>query len=185
MSWTDDRVSMLREFWGQGLSANQIAQRIGGVTRNAVIGKAHRLGLDGRPSPIKAGTPGSAARVRPAPAAKRVPVPRIKFKVALRRSPTPAQGGAPVAGQPPVAGRAPVAGRFVAATRGAVSAAQFGPSSALRYVVRAGGQACKWPHGDPGDADFHFCGAPAADGRPYCPEHCAIAYVRRDSRSAA
>ena len=178
MSWTDDKVSMLREFWGQGLSANQIAQRIGGVTRNAVIGKAHRLGLDGRPSPIKAGPPGSAPRTRPA--AKRVPVPRIRLKVALRRVLQDSTQG-----RTPASGRTPAAGQAIGATQGAVSAAQFGPSPALRYVVRAGGPACKWPNGDPGDADFHFCGAPAADGRPYCPDHCAIAYVRRDSRSAA
>ena len=49
MSWTDERVAMLRELWAKGLSASQIAVQLGGVTRNAVIGKAHRLGQDDVP----------------------------------------------------------------------------------------------------------------------------------------
>ena len=53
MSWTDDRVEVLRNMWGAGKSASEIAEELGGVTRNAVIGKAHRLGLSGRPSPIQ------------------------------------------------------------------------------------------------------------------------------------
>lgn len=53
MSWTDERVEKLRELWGQGMSASEIADLLGDITRNAVIGKAHRLGLSGRPSPIK------------------------------------------------------------------------------------------------------------------------------------
>src|SRR6266545_4850911 len=53
MEWTEQRIEMLRRLWGQGQTASQIAVALGGVTRNAVIGKAHRLGLTGRPSPIK------------------------------------------------------------------------------------------------------------------------------------
>ena len=53
MSWTEERVALLRQLWGSGKSASEIAEMIGGVSRNAVIGKAHRLGLSGRPSPIK------------------------------------------------------------------------------------------------------------------------------------
>lgn len=53
MSWTEERIELLRQLWGQGKSASEIAETLGDVTRNAVIGKAHRLGLSGRPSPIK------------------------------------------------------------------------------------------------------------------------------------
>jgi len=53
MDWTEDRVSMLRDMWTDGKSASQIAEALGGISRNAVIGKAHRLGLQKRPSPIK------------------------------------------------------------------------------------------------------------------------------------
>jgi GcrA cell cycle regulator len=66
MSWTDERIERLRELWSQGVTASQIADELGGVSRNAVIGKAHRLGLQSRPSPVKANEPEPA----PAPAAK-------------------------------------------------------------------------------------------------------------------
>ena len=55
MSWTDERIEQLKKMWSDGATASQIADELGGVSRNAVIGKAHRLGLDARPSPVKAG----------------------------------------------------------------------------------------------------------------------------------
>ena len=57
MDWTEDRIDLLQRLWTQGQSASQIAERLGGVSRNAVIGKAHRLGLSARPSPIKRESP--------------------------------------------------------------------------------------------------------------------------------
>ncbi|WP_330219252.1 GcrA family cell cycle regulator, partial [Sphingobium sp. AM] len=54
MSWTDERIDQLKAMWERGLTASQIADELGGVSRNAVIGKAHRLGLQSRPSPVKA-----------------------------------------------------------------------------------------------------------------------------------
>ena len=53
MSWTEQKIQMLKDMWGHGYSASEIAKRLGGFTRNAVIGKAHRLKLSSRPSPIK------------------------------------------------------------------------------------------------------------------------------------
>ena len=53
MAWTEDRVELLKTLWAEGLSAAQIANKMGGVTRNAVIGKVHRLGLSGRATPAK------------------------------------------------------------------------------------------------------------------------------------
>ncbi len=170
MSWTEDRVGQLRELWSQGLSASQIAERLGGVTRNAVIGKAHRLSLASRPSPIR-GTPGQTRpRARPAPMSRRpVRAPMI----------------------------ASLHGRFNGTVNGPANAATDGKPreaaidrAALRVpppyplAAAADGPACKWPIGDPGEADFHFCGSASVAGRPYCPEHCAIAYIRKD-RSAA
>jgi len=64
MEWNDERVAALQRLWAQGLSASQIAERLGNVTRNAVIGKAHRLGLASRPSPIRV-TPASVAAPAP------------------------------------------------------------------------------------------------------------------------
>jgi GcrA cell cycle regulator len=110
MDWTEERASQLKELWAQGLSARQIADQLGGVTRNAVIGKAHRLGLS-QPSPAK-----------------------------IKAKPT-----------------------------------------AIPTVADRG---CRWPIGHPGETAFRFCGAPAETGKPYCTEHCAVAYRTKDDAAA-
>jgi len=170
MSWTEDRVGQLRELWSQGLSASQIAERLGGVTRNAVIGKAHRLALASRPSPIRATSGQTRSRVRRAPIARR-----------------PARAAMLASSH----------GRFGATVSGSANAASESKSNELgidrttlrvpppyQFAAAVDGPACKWPIGDPGDADFHFCGSPSVADRPYCPEHCALAYISKD-RSAA
>lgn len=139
MEWTDDRIETLRSLWMQGLTASQIAERLGGVSRNAVIGKAHRLGLSARPSPIKRET------------ARTLPLHRAPAAPAAA-APMPARAAQP--SQPPVQRTA--------------AAPQAG-----------GSKTCMWPVGDPKQADFHFCGAPAEAGRPYCTQHCAAAYHKR------
>ena len=101
--WTDERGELLKKLWAEGLSASQIAVELGGITRNAVIGKVHRLGLVPRVITVK-------------------PAPR-------------------------------------------------------RNVFEFTGPVCMWPHGHPGDDDFHFCGARPEPGRPYCVAHAAIAYI--------
>ena len=80
MSWTDERIGRLKTMWAGGSTASQIAEDLGGVSRNAVIGKAHRLGLESRPSPVKAGEE-KAKKPKPAPApkvAKPAPAPAPK-----------------------------------------------------------------------------------------------------------
>lgn len=157
MTWTEERVMRLRELWAQGLSASQIAAQIGGISRNAVIGKAHRLGLEGRPSPIRSGGP----RARPRPKAKRVapqPAPRPGLGlsgVAVKRREGPSEPSLQIQ-----------------ATAKAIRGAGNGPS-------------CVWPIGDPGEAEFHFCDRQAVEGRPYCADHCALAYIRKDKTAAA
>ena len=97
MSWTDERIERLKELWTQGNTASQIADELGGVSRNAVIGKAHRLGLQSRPSPVKANEAAPAAQpareAEPAPAAPQAPAPQ-----AAAPAPTPA--AAPIASAP-------------------------------------------------------------------------------------
>jgi GcrA cell cycle regulator len=151
MDWTEERIEALRSLWMQGLTASQIAERLGGVSRNAVIGKAHRLGLSARPSPIKR-----------EPGAKPVPMPR-PARVAppqhhhAEPAPMPA---APPPPQPQITAKAP----------GAAPA--------------GGSKGCMWPIGDPKQAGFHFCGAPSEPGRPYCTQHCAAAYHKRQVDAA-
>jgi GcrA cell cycle regulator len=79
MSWTDERIEKLRSLWGQGLTASQIADELGAVSRNAVIGKAHRLGLESRPSPVK---PGEHPVAEAAPEPKPAPTPSAPRPVA-------------------------------------------------------------------------------------------------------
>ena len=114
MTWTPDRVAELKRLWATGATTAEIGRMLD-ITKNAVVGKCHRLGLPGRPSPIKR----VAAKTPPAPA----PAPT---------------------------------------------------------VVEYHGPPCQWPFGEPGKEDFYFCGAPAIPERPYCEEHCKLAYVRND-----
>ena len=108
--WTEERVAQLGKLWAEGLSTAEIGRRLG-ITKNAVVGKAHRLNLQGRPSPLRVVT------------------------------------------QP-------------------------------RVVVEYTGPSCSWPHGHPGDKDFHFCGSRPVPGKPYCAEHAALAYVKPKERNA-
>jgi GcrA cell cycle regulator len=157
MEWTEQRIEMLRRLWGQGQTASQIATALGGVTRNAVIGKAHRLGLTGRPSPIKRDAAGGDAPRR-RPAARRIAMtPQPKPMMPVQR--TNVAAAQPEAAPPPA------------------------PQERARaYPARAhgaGGKSCSWPVGDPKQPGFHFCGEPAEPGRPYCPQHCHMAYQRK------
>ena len=80
MAWTEERVELLKKLWAEGLSASQIASRLGGVTRNAVIGKVHRLGLSGRATTTRMKTHRPRARMA---AAKRVAKPQEVARAAL------------------------------------------------------------------------------------------------------
>jgi len=199
MSWTDERIEQLKRLWGQGMTASQIADELGGVSRNAVIGKAHRLGLEARPSPVKGGETPSAPPAPPAsaPVAEKVAAP----------APRPAPPAAPV---PSVATPAPAAppqpmvrsigpGGFQRQTPGDQTA-PIAPAPPRRLVpakpsaemadktslLDLNDKICKWPLGHPGEPDFHFCGEPINPGFPYCLAHCSVAYQaqlpRRDRR---
>ncbi len=161
MEWTEQRIEMLRRLWGQGQTASQIAVALGGVTRNAVIGKAHRLGLTGRPSPIKRDASGTATpKRRPVPRRAMQPQPRPMMHVDAARPARAAAGCDGVVASPPPAPREQ--------TR------NYPPARA-----HGGTKSCSWPMGDPKQAGFHFCGAPSEPGRPYCANHCHQAYQRK------
>ena len=147
MAWTDERIAQLKAGWEGGMTASQIAEVLGeGVTRNAVIGKAHRLGLEARPSPVKAGEETVEAAPAAAPVASAAPVPAAPAPVA----PPAAR---PLAQKPARTGKA-----------------------ARTTLLDLNEKICKWPLGHPGDADFHFCGKASQAGFPYCTEHCLVAY---------
>ena len=206
MSWTEDRIERLKKMWHEGATASQIADELGGVSRNAVIGKAHRLGLEQRPSPVK---PGDEKEVRkPAPAAAAAPptkaAPRAEATRTATPSPTaassaPAHPAAPHRSGPEIQYRSIGPGGFVRQGPGEQQA-PIPPAPPRRLVpakpspevadktslLDLNDRICKWPIGHPGEPDFHFCGNPANPGFPYCVQHCGVAYQaqlpRRDRR---
>lgn len=191
MAWTDERIERLRTMWENGLTASQIADDLGGVSRNAVIGKAHRLGLKARPSPVKANDDETK------PAAK----PKVK---AAEKPAAPRAAAASVAERPAPAAAAPAAPRPQSDLPKIVSIGPGGflrqgpgdqqapiPPAPPRRLVPAkpspeiadktslldlSERICRWPMGHPGEPDFHFCGEAVNPGFPYCVEHCGRAY---------
>ena len=164
MSWTDDRVTTLKKLWLDGLSASQIAKQLGGVTRNAVIGKVHRLGLSGRAAPSQPARPAFKAPRPARPAAQTMPS-------APRRV---------VAEPAPVSAPSPVSTHQQPPSLPALRDEQ--PGSAT--VLTLGAHMCKWPIGDPSSDGFTFCGRRSSDG-PYCNEHARVAYQPQQSKKKA
>jgi GcrA cell cycle regulator len=210
MSWTEERIERLKKMWHDGATASQIADELGGVSRNAVIGKAHRLGLEQRPSPVKPGEEKEAAkRSAPMPAAA---APKAAPKVeAPKAAAEPAAPSAPVPQHPAQRTSGPRIsahdlqyrsigpGGFVRQGPGDQQA-PIPPAPPRRLVpakpspevadktslLDLNDRICKWPIGHPGEPDFHFCGEQANPGFPYCVAHCGVAYQaqlpRRDRR---
>jgi GcrA cell cycle regulator len=196
MSWTDDRVEKLKELWGDGMSASQIAKALGGVTRNAVIGKVHRLGLsnrgttsagqsasdDGKPAPKPARPSRPAAKVAAEPKSTTTTAPAEEVKpmsVAVRVQPVIRD-----ATQPRAPGLPTPEERAARATL--VEIEKMARKLDLLSLTE---RTCKWPIGDPTEESFHFCGLPSVTGKPYCEDHVAVAFqpmsTRRDRARAS
>ena len=152
MGWTEERVEMLKKLWADGLSASQIAAELGGITRNAVIGKVHRLGLSGR-----AKSPSSSAprpRKQRSPGMMRVPRSSIRGNTALAYD---------YAVEPePELIEIPIEQR--------------------KNLLQLTEATCHWPVGDPGSPDFFFCGGESNEGSPYCNYHSRVAYQPASER---
>jgi GcrA cell cycle regulator len=203
MSWTEERIERLKKMWHEGATASQIADELGGVSRNAVIGKAHRLGLEQRPSPVKPGEEKEVKKAAPAAAtaAKPTKAEAPKTTQAATASPTAAQPTAPAQRLTPqeLQYRSIGPGGFIRQGPGEQQA-PIPPAPPRRLVpakpspevadktslLELNDRICKWPIGHPGEPDFYFCGQPANPGFPYCVEHCGVAYQaqlpRRDRR---
>ena len=162
MTWTDERVEALKKLWTDGLSASQIAAELGGITRNAVIGKVHRLGLSGR-----AKSPSSAAprprKARPHAHMLRVSRSSIRGNTALAQ-----------AYELDVELEPELVDNVI-------------PLGQRRTILELNENTCRWPIGDPGSPDFFFCGGNTVNSLPYCSHHSRVAYQpvndrRRDRR---
>lgn len=189
MAWTDERVDLLKKLWGEGKSASRIAKELGGVTRNAVIGKVHRLGLSNRTS-----------------GGDKVPKPKTeKESIAAKTQPEPQAAKpepdrTPVAPQPTVLSKPPSPTQIVPAEKrlppqpnvneispAALASHREVRKKALRLsLMELTERTCKWPFGDPASDDFWFCGLPVEPGKCYCKPCAEVAYqsapARRDRR---
>jgi GcrA cell cycle regulator len=209
MSWTEERIDRLKTMWAKGATASQIAEELGGVSRNAVIGKAHRLGLEQRPSPVKSGEDKDKKKAAAAPAAA-APRPAPKSDAAPVRA-------EPAAAEPMVLSQNPVNPKNAPRPGTELQYRSIGPGGFIRQgpgdqqppippapprrmvpakpspevadktsLLELNDRICKWPIGHPGEPDFHFCGQAANPGFPYCVQHCGVAYQaqlpRRDRR---
>jgi GcrA cell cycle regulator len=202
MSWTEERIERLKKLWHDGATASQIADELGGVSRNAVIGKAHRLGLEQRPSPVKAGEEKEAKKAAPAAApALKATAPKAEPKAAQPASTPSAAPQAPAVNRssPEMQYRSIGPGGFIrqgpgdqqppippAPPRRLVPAKPSLEVADKTSLLDLNDRICKWPIGHPGEPDFHFCGLQSNPGFPYCVEHCGVAYQaqlpRRDRR---
>ena len=141
MPWNDDNVSRLKELWDQGLPTAQIGKLLN-FTKNAVVGKAHRIGLERRPSPIR------RTAAKPDRKKARSPiVPKLNFeKIKLEEE------------------------KLISNIK------SFQPP--INNVFKGNEKrSCEWPMGHPDEPEFHFCRGERYEDKPYCLDHCAIAYV--------
>jgi GcrA cell cycle regulator len=163
MSWTDERVEVLTRLWAEGHSASQIAAELGGITRNAVIGKVHRLGLSGR-----AKSPSSAA---PRPRKPRGSAHMLRVSRPVMRGNTALAHAYELDMEP----QAELVDNVI-------------PLGQRRSLLELTEETCRWPIGDPGTPDFFFCGGASITSLPYCAYHSRVAYqpanLRRDRRPA-
>jgi len=183
MSWTEDRVEKLTKMWGEGQSASQIAKELGGVTRNAVIGKVHRLGLSNRTG---GGGAKSESKAKAAPAADAKARPKSK----------PADQPAAAATAPEPRPTPPARKQIIPAGQPLPpqpSANEISPEALAKVnevekkakklsLMELTERTCKWPVGDPATNDFWFCGLPAQQGKPYCEAHVGVAFQPMSSR---
>ncbi len=169
-TWTDERVELLKKLWAEGRSASQIAAEFGGITRNAVIGKVHRLGLSGRAKAPSASGP-RQRKPRAASAFPRAPRPVSRGNTALATHALPyMEAEVQLESEPEVIDN-------------------IIPIGQRRTLLQLTEATCRWPIGDPSNPEFFFCGGKTVSGMPYCGYHVRIAYQpaqdrRRDRRAA-
>ena len=187
MSWTDDRVEVLKKMWGEGQSASQIAKELGGVTRNAVIGKVHRLGLSNRAGSSSAATAKKEAKSKATSKTASAPKTKVEPKTEPAIKPRPASEGKPnfparrqiiPAGQP----LPPQPSANEISPEALAKVNEVEKKAKKIGLMELTERTCKWPVGDPATEDFWFCGLPVQQGKPYCEAHVGVAFQPMSSR---
>ncbi|MBP1805667.1 GcrA family cell cycle regulator [Rubellimicrobium aerolatum] len=210
MSWTDERVETLKRMWGEGASASQIAKELGQVTRNAVIGKVHRLGLSNRVTPggeraeegeealpeASAAAPSAARAAEPEPEEDADDEPEAPAQAEPEPEPEAVAAEAEDEEEPEEEAPAPFRRQIIPAGQPLPpqpSANEISPEAqaAALAVEKAAKRlslmeltekTCKWPVGDPATPNFWFCGMPVQSGKPYCEAHVGIAFQPMSAR---
>lgn len=205
MSWTDERVETLKRMWADGQSASAIAKELGGVTRNAVIGKVHRLGLSNRDEPEAAKTapqPEPAEEKKPAPKAARpepvpAPAPEPEPEPVVTKEPEPEDDDdepgttsaqpvfTPMSRRPIVPAGQPLPPQPSAneiSPEALASVREIEKKARKLSLMELTERTCKWPIGDPATEKFWFCGLPSQPGKPYCEAHVGVAFQPMSSR---
>jgi GcrA cell cycle regulator len=168
MSWTDQKIQMLKDMWGHH-SASEIAEHIGGLTRNAVIGKAHRLKLSAQKA-----ADGSGVTIQRASGGLSG-IKSSRKRVMLRPLPV-----VPTPTTPPTSIRAVPTAKDIFRSLEGIGGVKRSEGIA---VTKAGERHCRWPVGDPRSPDFRFCGCTAHEGLPYCVDHARVAYQNVSKRT--
>ena len=141
MSWNDDNVARLRDLWDQGLPTAQIGKLLG-FTKNAVVGKAHRIGLETRPSPVR------RTAAKPDRKKARSPItPKLNFEIPKEEN------------------------------KETQRLHEIFQPAVKNLVTNKNKRGCEWPDGHPDESGFKFCGQERFEEKPYCLDHCAVAYV--------
>ncbi|MBE6452850.1 MAG: GcrA cell cycle regulator [Alphaproteobacteria bacterium] len=176
MAWTDEMIVQLKKMWDDGLTTGEIGRRLN-VSKNSVVGKVHRLGLSGRPSPIKKKNPEAPATPKPKAEKQKVVnvVPQQKTKPEKKiQEPKPVASPKPE----PIIEKEPEI-KFIPTIKEEKTPSKAGQNVSL---VELDNHTCRWPIGDPKDENFHFCGNKVRIGQTYCDEHAAIAYVKPNKK---
>ena len=178
MSWTDERVEVLKKMWGEGQSASVIAKALGGVTRNAVIGKVHRLGLSNRATSISSKSSAkSKTSSKAKPTIQASPSRTVTKGESVRITPPAVRkiipAGQPLPPQPSANEISPEA---------LAKVSEVEKTAKKISLMELTEKTCKWPVGDPATDDFWFCGLNVQTGKPYCEAHVSVAFQPMSSR---
>ena len=195
MAWTDEMVEELKRLWAEGVTTGEIGRRLN-ISKNSIVGKVHRLGLSGRPSPIKKKSD-SETKEKPAKQAKPVKEKKVAQKATKETKAEPKKTPVKenkITVKEPETKPTEVKKTVVQETKTYISnpseeddiklaktlnvATKTTSKTGNLSLVELDNHTCRWPVGDPKDENFHFCGKKIRLGQTYCEEHAAIAYVK-------
>ena len=190
MAWTDEMVEELKRLWAEGVTTGEIGRRLN-ISKNSIVGKVHRLGLSGRPSPIKKKSASPAQEPATPTAAKEKPAKKPAVKEEKKKAetssdvakaqpaaPTPKPTPQPKAPNKPATPVSSPNEYDIKLAKSLNVLADNQPKKEFLSLTDLDNHTCRWPIGDPKDENFHFCGKKVRIGQTYCEEHSAIAYVK-------